>query len=62
MFQIEPCYKMKIKVTVECMDTGGTGEREVELENVHVKGLLLTGRGGIEFLITDAVKLAHADV
>jgi len=62
MFQIDPCYKMKIVVTVECLDTGGKGEREVELENVHVKGLMLTGKGGIELLIKDAVALAHADV
>jgi hypothetical protein len=51
---------MKLKVTVECLNTNKIGEREVEIEGVHVRGLILVAQGGIENLVVDAVKLAHS--
>jgi hypothetical protein len=60
MLQLEPLYAMKLIVQVRCIDGAGEGEREVEVEGVHAKGLMLMAKGGIEALIQDCVKLTKA--
>jgi hypothetical protein len=57
MLQLEPLYAMKLKVIVTCEENDQEGEREVEVEHVHAKGLMLMAKGGIESLIADCIKL-----